>query len=155
MLAPLAMRALTSSAASDGVWRRCSDQFAKGLGIGIDVLEQLKAGLFPSLPPALELPDIAVAQHFQAIRRYADEAFAVIVEHDQDVLARQPRFGFQRDPVGRHVGSEQRMAGGERGLVPDIEQRDFLAQQQRGADFGRSDGRQGHVSRIPNVDRCP
>ena len=34
------------------------------------------------------------------------------------------------------------MAGGEGGLVPDIEQRDFLAQQQRGADLeGVTDGK--------------
>ncbi len=32
------------------------------------------------------------------------------------------------------------MAGGEDGLVPDIEQRDFIAQQQGGADFGGSHG---------------
>jgi hypothetical protein len=36
------------------------------------------------------------------------------------------------------------MAGGEGGLVPDIEQRDFVPQQQDGTDFGRGGGRQGH-----------
>ena len=128
-------------------------QFAKGLGVGIDVLEHFVAGLLPALQPTVELADVGVAQGFQAIRRLRHEAFAGIIENDRHILARQPRFGFQRDPVGRHVGGKQRMAGGERGLVPDIEQRDFLAQQQRGADFGRSDGRQGHVSGIPGVDR--
>ena len=128
-------------------------QFAERLGIGIDVLEQLIASLFPALQPTVELADIAVAQGFQTIRRLRHEALAVIIEHDRHILARQPRFGLQRDPVSRHVGGKQRMAGGEGGLVPDIEQRDFFAQQQRGADFGRSDGRQGHESGIPGADR--
>ncbi len=112
-------------------------QFAKGLGIGIDVLEQFIAGLFPALQPAIELADVAVAQRRRAGPLPRHEAFAGIIEHDRHVLARQPRFGFQPDPVGRHVGGKQRMAGGEGGLVPDIEQRDFVAQQQRGADFAR------------------
>ena len=110
-------------------------QLAERLGIGIDVLEQFIAGRFPALQPAFELADIAVAQGFQTIRRLRHEALAVIIEDDRHVLARQPRFGLQRDPVSRHVGGKQRMAGGEGGLVPDIEQRDFIAQQQRGADL--------------------
>ena len=36
------------------------------------------------------------------------------------------------------------MAGGEGGLVPQIEQRDFLAQQQRAADLRGRDGGWGH-----------
>ncbi len=127
-------------------------QFAKGLGIGIDVLEQFIAGRFPALQPTVELADIAVAQRLQPIRRLRHEALAVIIEHDRHVLARQPRFGLQRDPVGRHVGGKQGMAGGEGGLVPDIEQRDFVAQQQRGADLRGGDGRYGHESGIPGED---
>ena len=42
--------------------------------------------------------------------------------------------------VGGHVGGKQRMAGGKHGLVSDIEQGDFIAQQQGGADLGRGDG---------------
>ncbi len=44
-------------------------QFAKGLGIGIDVLEQFVAGGLPAPQPAVELADVAVAQGFQAIHR--------------------------------------------------------------------------------------
>ncbi len=119
-------------------------QFAEGLGIGIDVLEQLKACLFPALQPAFELADVAVAQRREPVRRHGNEAFAVIIEDDRHVLARQPRFGLQRDPVSRHVGGKQRMAGGEGGLVPDIEQCDFIAQQQRGADLPGCNGGYGH-----------
>ena len=36
------------------------------------------------------------------------------------------------------------MAGGEGGFVPEIEQRDFLAQQQRAANVLRGDGGRGH-----------
>jgi len=32
------------------------------------------------------------------------------------------------------LAAKQRMTGGKGCLVPDVEQRDFLAQQQRGAD---------------------
>ena len=128
-------------------------QFAKRLGIGIDVLEQFIAGRFPALQPAIELRGHCCSPAPQPIRRHGHEAFAVIIEDDRNILARQPRLGFERDPVGRHVGGEQRMAGGEGGLVPDIEQRDFLAQQQSGADFGRGDGRYGHGSGILDVDR--
>ena len=119
-------------------------QLAKGLGIGIDVLEQFITGLFPALQPAIELADIGVAQGFQTIRSLRHEAFTVIVEDDRYVLARQPRFGLQRDPVGRHVGGKQGMAGGKDSLVPDIEQCDFIAQQQRGADLPGCDGGYGH-----------
>ena len=119
-------------------------QFAKCLGIGIDVLEQFVAGRFPALQPAVELPDIGVAQGFQALGRAAGQALAVIIDHDRHVLARQPRLGLQRDPVGRHVGGKQGVAGGEEGFVPDIEQRDFLTQQQCGADLRGSDRAYGH-----------
>jgi len=60
------------------------------------------------------------------------------------VLARQPRLGFECDPVGGHVGGEQRMSGGKRRLMPDIEQGDFITPQQRDADVGGSDRGQGH-----------
>ena len=116
------------------------DQFAKGLGVGIDVLEQFVARRLPGLQPAVELANIGVAQRREAIRRLRHEAFAGIIDDDRHVLARQPRLGFERDPLGRHVGGKQRMAGGEGGLVPEIEQRDFLAQQQGGADLRGGDG---------------
>ena len=38
--------------------------------------------------------------------------------------------------------------GGKVGLVPEIEQRDFVAQQQGGADFRRGDGGWGHGRRV-------
>ena len=115
------------------------DEFAKGLCVGVDVLKQFVPGAAPSIEPAFEPADVGIAQCREPIRRGNNEAFAIVVKDDLRILARQPRFGFERDPVGRHVGGEQRMAGGESGLVPDIEQRDFVTQQQRGADFGRRD----------------
>ena len=123
-------------------------QFAERLGIGIDVLEQFVAGRSPALQPAVELPDIGVAQGFQALGRAAGQALAVIIDHDRHILARQSRLGFERDPVGRHVGGKQRVAGGEEGFVPDIEQRDFLTQQQCGADLRGSDRGYGHGRRF-------
>jgi len=42
--------------------------------------------------------------------RLGHKPLAGVVNNDQHILARQPRPGFQRDPVGRHVGGEQRMA---------------------------------------------
>src|SRR5688500_19687594 len=58
-------------------------------------------------------------------------SFAGIVDNDRYILARQSCRCLDRDPVGRHVGGKQRMAGGKGRLVPQVEQRDFLAQQQR------------------------
>ena len=78
------------------------------------------------------------------LSRRRHKAFAGIVDDDRHVLARQPRLGLERDPVGRHVGGKQRMARGEGGFVPQVEQRDFLSQQQRGADLQGSDGGYGH-----------
>ena len=95
---------------------------------------------------ALELVDVCVAERRKLFRRHRDEAFVGIIEHDRHILARQPRRGFDRDPVGGHVGGKQRMAGGKHGLVPHIEQGDFIAQQQGGADFRGSNGRYGHES---------
>ena len=114
------------------------DQFAKGLCVGIDVLEQFIARRLPALQPAVELADIAVAQCREAIRSLRNKAFAGVVNDDRHILARQPRFGFERDPAGRHVGGKQRMAGREGGLVPEIEQREFIAQQKRGADLRKA-----------------
>ena len=45
------------------------------------------------------------------------------------------------------------MAGGEDGLVPEIEQRDFIAQQQGGADLRGGDGWYGHGLGILDEDR--
>ena len=36
--------------------------------------------------------------------------------------------GLQRDSARGHVGREQRMSGGKGGLMPQIEQRDFITQ---------------------------
>ena len=112
-------------------------QFAKGLGVGVDVLKQFVARAAPAIESAIELTNTAVAQCRKAIRHRSNEAFAIVINDDRHILARQPRFGFERNPVGGHVGGKQRMAGGEAGLMPDIEQRDLVAQQQGGADFAR------------------
>ena len=128
------------------------DQFAKGFGVGIHVPEQFIARRLPGLQPAVELTNIAVSQCRKAIRGLRNKAFAGIVDDDGHLLARQSRFGFERDPLRRHVGGKQRMAGGKGGLVPEIEQRDFFAQQQRTADLrGRDEGR-GHG--LPYHDRA-
>ena len=60
-----------------------------------------------------------------------NKAFASVVDDNRHIFARQSRLGFERNPVGRHVGGKQRMAGGIGGLMPHIEKSDFLAQQQR------------------------
>ncbi len=110
------------------------DQFAECLGVGIHILENFVTGVAPALKSAIELSDVGVAERLELFRR-RHEAFSGIVDYDRHILARQPQCSFQRDPVRGHVGGEQRMAGGEGRLVPEIEQRDFLAQQQRAADF--------------------
>ena len=120
------------------------DQFAKGLGVGIHVLKQFMARGLPGSEPAVELANVGVAQRPQAIDSHRGEAFAVVIHNDLHVLAWQPRLGFERDPIGGHVGGEQRMAGGKDRLMPDIEQSDFIAPQQRDADVGGRDSGQGH-----------
>ena len=120
------------------------DQFAKRLGVGIDVLEQFIAGRLPALQPAVERTDIGKARLLEMIRRQRHQSLAGIVDHDRHILARQPRLGLQRDPVGRHIGGKQRMAGREGGLVPHIEQRDLLARQEREADIRGGDGGDSH-----------
>ena len=101
------------------------DQFAKGLGIGIHIPEQFVACRLPGLQPAVEFANVRVPQCRQAIRRQRNKAFAGVVNNNRHILARQPRLGFERDPVGRHVGGKQGMAGGIGGLVPQIEQERF------------------------------
>ena len=51
MSALAAISAATSSAGSDGVCRRDFDQFAKRLGVGVDVLKQFVAGIAPPFSP--------------------------------------------------------------------------------------------------------
>jgi len=119
-------------------------QFAKRLGVGIDIDEQLKAGLLPGLQPAIELANIGVPQRRQTIGRRRHKTFAGVVDDDRHVLARQPDLGLEHDPASRHVGGEQRMAGGKGGLVPHIQQCDFIAQQQHAADLRGRDGGDGH-----------
>ena len=58
-------------------------QFAKRLGVGIDVLEQFKARVLPGLQPAVERADVGVAQRVQAIRRLGNKAFAGVVDDDR------------------------------------------------------------------------
>ena len=107
------------------------DQLAERLGVGIDVLEDFVAGVAPGREPAVERANIGVAKRHKLSARLSDQPFTVVVQDDRHILARQPHRGLDRDPVGRHVGGEQRVPGGEGALVPDIEQRDFLAQQER------------------------
>ena len=47
------------------------DQFAERLGVGIHVLEKLKARLPPGLEPAVELANVGVSQRLQGDRRPA------------------------------------------------------------------------------------
>src|ERR1700738_1675752 len=107
-------------------------------------MEQLKARDLPGLQPAVELTNVGVPQRHQAIRSHGDEALARVVDNDRHILAGQSRLRLERDPPGRHVGGKQGMAGGKGSLVPHIEQRDFLAQQQREANLRGGDGRHGH-----------
>ena len=125
ILALSAIRSATSSAGSDGVCRRCS-QFAKRLSVGIHILEQFIARGLPGLQSAVELPNVGISQCRKPIRRQGDQAFARIIEDDRHILAGQSRFGFERDPIGRRIGGKQRMARCKDGLVPHIEQRDFV-----------------------------
>jgi hypothetical protein len=91
-----------------------------------------------------QLADVAIAQRCEAVRGFGNKILAGIVDHDRHILARQPHLGFERNPLGRHVGGKQRMAGGKRRLVPEIKQRDFLAQKERGADLRWADSGRDH-----------
>jgi hypothetical protein len=120
------------------------DQFAKGLGVGIDVAKQLKASRPPPLETAVEVPNVRVPQCRETIDRLRNEAFAGVVDHDRHVLAGQPGRGFERDPLSRHVGGKQRMARGKGGLAPQVEKRDFIAQQEFDADLRGRERLSGH-----------
>lgn len=109
-------------------------QFAKRLGVGIDVLEHLVAGRPPGLQAAGQCADVAVAQCLQLVPCGVNQPFTIIIENDRRIPARQPQIGLERNPAGGHVDGKQRMAGGEISLMPEIKQRDLLAQQQRRAD---------------------
>jgi hypothetical protein len=104
-------------------------QLAKRLGVGIDVDEQLIAGVAPGGEPARERADVAIAELCERFGRVRHEPVAVVVENDRHILARQSQGRFERNPVVSHVGGKQRMAGRELRLVPDVEQRDLVARQ--------------------------
>jgi hypothetical protein len=120
------------------------DQFTERLGIGIDVNENLEARLPPGFQISLELANVGIAQRGEAIRRLRHKAFTGIVDHDRYILARKPDFRLEHDPARRHIGGEQGMPGGIGRLMAQIEQRDFLTQQQHAADFRWAEGWGGH-----------
>src|ERR1700722_14182375 len=120
------------------------NEFTERLGIGINVNKNLKPRLPPGLQTTFELANVGVAHRGETIRRLGHKAFTSVIEDDRYVLARKPDFRLERDPVRRHVGGEQRMTGGIGGLMAQIEQRDFLAQQQHAAEFRWADGWEGH-----------
>src|ERR1700722_2420261 len=120
------------------------DQFTERLGVGIDVDENLKSRFPPAVQASFELADVGIAQRGKTIRSLANKTFAGIEDHDRHILAWQPALGLERDPVRRHIGGEQRMTGGIGRLMAQIEQGDFLAQQQHAADFRGGDGGNGH-----------
>ena len=80
------------------------DELAERLGVGIDVLKQLIAGVAPGLQPARERADVAIAELCKLFGRGRNEVFAIVVQNDRRILARQPQFRFERDPVVGHVG---------------------------------------------------
>ena len=113
------------------------DQFAERLGIAVHVLEQLVAGRLPAREPAVERPDTEIAQRRELFGGPFDQSFAIVVEHDRHVLARQPDLRFHADAIEVEIGSEQRMPGREGRLVAQIKHRDFLAEKERPADAPR------------------
>src|SRR4029450_7646609 len=108
-------------------------------------------GSGPGLQSACELADIAVAEPCKTFARCGHKAFAIVVDDNRHILARQPHLRLQRDAAGGHVGGEQRMAGGKLRLMPEVEQRDFLAQKKRGADLSWGDSEAGHGWRALNT----
>ena len=52
------------------------DQFAKRLGVGIDVDENLKARLAPAIESAFKATNISVAERSETIRGIGDKSFA-------------------------------------------------------------------------------
>ena len=64
------------------------DQFAKGLGVGIHILENFVTCQPPGLQPAIELTNVCVPQRSQAIRSLRYLTFAIIVNDHRRILAR-------------------------------------------------------------------
>src|SRR5579863_5793657 len=120
------------------------DQFTERLGVGIDVDENLKSRFPPAFQASFELADVGVAQRGKTIRGFGHKTFAGIEDHDRHVLAWQPDLGLERNPARRHIGGEQRMTRGIARFLAQIQQGDFLAQQQHAADFRRADSWNGH-----------
>ena len=70
-------------------------QFAKRLGVGIDVLEQFIASLLPALQSVVEQTadwQSKLPLGDTPLERY--QPLAGIVDHDRHVLARQPRHSL-------------------------------------------------------------
>src|SRR5581483_7812172 len=132
------------------------DQFAKRFCVRIDIDENLKARLPPRLQPASEFAKVGVTQGRKRSGRLGHQALARIIKDDRGILARQSRLTLKRDPVCRHVGSEQRMAGCEGGLAAHVEQGNLLPQQQHGADLRGGHGIQGqrHRGRAGGMDKA-
>ena len=97
----------------------------------------------PSRPPS-SWRTFGIAEAGEAAGSLGHKAVAGIVNDDRHILARQPRLGLDGDAAGRHIGGEQRMTGGKGGLVAQVEQRDFLTQQQHVADLRRGNGGDVH-----------
>ncbi len=116
------------------------DQFAKGLAVGIDVLEQLIARRPPALESALQRPKMTIAQLAQAFGRGGDQALAVVIQHDRRVLAGDAAQDLQLQPAERQAGGEQGMSPGEGVFFAQVDQGDFPAGDQGQADLGGGDG---------------
>jgi hypothetical protein len=122
----------------------CLDQFAERLAVGIDVLEQLVAGVGPALQSALQGMNIGVAERGQALAGRRDQALAIVVEHDLGVLARDAIKDLQLQPAQRQLRGEQRVGLGEGVFLAQVDQGDLAAGDQVVADLARRDGQQGH-----------
>src|SRR5262249_42683391 len=91
-----------------------------------------------------ELVDIAVAEPGKTFARGGHKPFAIVIDDNRRILARQSYLRLQSDAAGGHVGGKQGMGGGKLRLMPEVEQRDLLAQEKRGADLLWGDSEAGH-----------
>ena len=108
-------------------------QFAERLARHVDVLKQLAAGFAPALQTAFEQRDVGIAQFGQTSRGAFGEPFAGVEHDDRHRRARQAHRRVQFEPRQRQIGGKQRMTARVRIFLAHIDERDFLAFDQRAA----------------------
>ncbi len=81
--------------------------------------------------------DIGEAERFELFDGGGDEAFVVVIDNHRHIAARQLPRRFDRQQAGGDLCGEQRVALCKLRLFAQVDQRDFIARDQRVADLVR------------------